>query len=221
MLDRHCHILYGIDDGAPDREASLAMLRAAKAAGVTRIVATPHVRDTAFDVVLAKERKHELEAYAQESGIALELGYELHWRALSMAGFEAAGRYCRENTDELLIEFSLAGELPGNMMKGIFALQRAGLQVIIAHPERYRCVQKNIALAREWIYMGCQLQLDANMLVAPVIEPARLCAAKLLKQGLYQHYASDAHCARDYALFARVVKRVGHHFGDEKQHAAE
>ena len=49
MRDIHCHILPGVDDGAADLEESLAMLEAAKRAGVTRIVCTPHCRDPYFD----------------------------------------------------------------------------------------------------------------------------------------------------------------------------
>ena len=49
MRDLHCHILPGVDDGAPDLEASLAMLEAAKRVGITSIVCTPHVRDPYFD----------------------------------------------------------------------------------------------------------------------------------------------------------------------------
>ena len=49
MRDIHCHILPGVDDGAADLDESLAMLEAAKRAGVTRIVCTPHCRDPYFD----------------------------------------------------------------------------------------------------------------------------------------------------------------------------
>ena len=44
MRDLHCHILPGVDDGARNLDESLAMLEAAKAAGITSIVCTPHVR---------------------------------------------------------------------------------------------------------------------------------------------------------------------------------
>ncbi len=49
MRDIHCHILPGVDDGSPDLEYSLAMLSAAREAGVTSIVCTPHCRDPYFD----------------------------------------------------------------------------------------------------------------------------------------------------------------------------
>jgi protein-tyrosine phosphatase len=213
MLDRHSHILYGLDDGAPDLKTSVAMLRAAKLAGVTSIVATPHVINTAFDIALAKERKNELIPYANDIGIELLLGYEVHWRAFSQIPFEEASAFCCEKTNEILIEFSMSSMLPKNMMKGIFALQRAGLQVIIAHPERYECVQKEMSITNEWQEMGCWLQLDANVLTTLPLDPARRCAMKLLKQKIYHCYASDAHCEGDYIRFQKAAAWIIRRFG--------
>jgi protein-tyrosine phosphatase len=103
--------------------------------------------------------------------------------------------------------------LPKNMMKGIFALQRAGLQVIIAHPERYECVQKEMSITNEWQEMGCWLQLDANVLTTLPLDPARRCAMKLLKQKIYHCYASDAHCEGDYIRFHKAAAWIIRRFG--------
>lgn len=64
MRDIHCHILPGVDDGARDLSASLEMLEAAKAAGVTSIVCTPHCRDPYFDFDRMWNAFHELQAHA-------------------------------------------------------------------------------------------------------------------------------------------------------------
>lgn len=225
MLDRHCHLLYGIDDGAPDRDASLTMLRTAKLAGVTGIVATPHVTNASFNAALARERASELRAYADSMGIALELGYEVHWRVFSRLPFQEAAIYCRENTREILVEFNMSGSLPDNMMKGVYALQREGLHVIIAHPERYECVRRDRGVADEWLEMGCHLQLDANVLTSFPLDPARLCALKLLERGMYRYFASDAHSASDYVRFKRAAAWIASRFeglrGGEKVGAEE
>ncbi|HWS28798.1 MAG TPA: CpsB/CapC family capsule biosynthesis tyrosine phosphatase [Clostridia bacterium] len=206
MLDRHCHILYGIDDGAVDREESVAMLIAAKAAGITDIVATPHVNGSRFDFFLARERKDDLAACAGCLGIRLQMGSEVRWSALSELLIEGSLiRYCREGTNEILVDFGLRGEMPRDMIKKIFALQRQGLQVVIAHPERYERVQKEVRIAREWLDMGCNLQLDANVLLLPAFDRSRRSAVAMLKQGMYESFASDAHCARDYERFSKAV----------------
>jgi protein-tyrosine phosphatase len=213
MLDGHCHILYGMDDGAADFEESIAMLIAAKDAGVTGIVATPHVNNLRFDFCLAEERKTELAEYAKHLGIRLQLGSEVSWRILSqLLAEENITRYCREGTNEILIDFHLKGEMPGDMIKKIFALQRQGLQVVIAHPERYERVQKEIRIAKDWLDMGCCLQLDANVLLLPVFDPGRRSAVAMLKQGMYQSVVSDAHCARDYERFSKSVAWIKERF---------
>jgi len=214
MLDRHCHILYGLDDGAADLEESLAMLRAAKAAGVTDIVATPHVLDATFDFSLARERKRELEHYAREIGVALQLGFEVFWPALAEMTPGMVSQCRMGDTDAILIEFNLHAGLPWDMMKGIFSLQQAGLEVVIAHPERYDCVKKDNAIAQEWLDIGCTLQLDANVLLLPVLDSARHCAHAMLKRGMYQYAASDAHSARDYERFARSVELIKRNYED-------
>jgi len=213
MLDGHCHILYGMDDGAADREESIEMLIAAKAAGVTDIVATPHVNNLSFDFRLAEERKADLAEYAKHLGIRIQLGSEVSWRALSqLLTQDNPARYCREGTNEVLIDFNLKGEMPRDMIKNIFALQRQGLQVIIAHPERYERVQKEVRIATEWLDMGCWLQLDANVLLLPVFYSSRRSAVALLKQEMYQSVASDAHCARDYERFSKSVAWIKERF---------
>ncbi len=213
MLDRHCHILYGLDDGAVDLEESVAMLRAARAAGVTDIVATPHVLDASFDFLLACKRKEELKDHACKIGITLRLGCEVFWYALSGLTPEMLSQCRIENTDSILVEFNLHSELPRDMMKGIFSLQQAGLEVIIAHPERYDCVKKDSSTAQQWLDMGCTLQLDANVLLLPILSPTRRCAYEMLKRGMYQYAASDAHCVRDYERFARSIELIKRKYG--------
>ena len=59
MRDLHCHILPGVDDGARNLDESLAMLEAAKAAGITSIVCTPHVRDPYFCLLYTSDAADE------------------------------------------------------------------------------------------------------------------------------------------------------------------
>jgi len=61
MIDIHSHIIWGVDDGARNREDSIAMLRLAAETGTTDIVATPHCdRQYKFDPAVRDERIHEL-----------------------------------------------------------------------------------------------------------------------------------------------------------------
>lgn len=88
MRDIHCHILPGVDDGAADLEESLAMLEAAKRAGVTRIVCTPHCRDPYFDYDKMWDAFELLRDNAD--GFPLQMGFEVNHRKLVELGIDAA-----------------------------------------------------------------------------------------------------------------------------------
>jgi len=213
MLDKHCHIIYGIDDGAADLKESIAMLHTAKTAGVTGIVATPHVYDETFDFQLAITRKDMIRNQAEELGIQLMLGAEVHWNALTRIPLDLIGQYCIENTNEILIEFNLHGDLPYDMTRRIYKLQRQGLTVLIAHPERYECVKNKFTIALDWLEMGCLLQLDANSLLMPLWSATRNSAIAMLKRGMYACYASDAHNADDYMRLSRASEIIEKNYG--------
>lgn len=208
MLDKHCHIIYGIDDGAGDLKESIAMLHAAKTAGVTGIVATPHVLDEIFDFQLAITRRDTIRDHAEELGIQLVLGAEVHWNALTRIPLDLIAQYCIENTNEILVEFNLYGDLPYDMTRRIYELQRQGLTVLIAHPERYQFVKKKFTIALDWQEMGCLLQLDANSLLLPLWSATRNSAIAMLKRGMYACYASDAHNADDYMCLSRATELI-------------
>ena len=75
LVDIHCHILPGVDDGAPDMETSRAMIRDAYEQGVRYIIATPHYRPEMFEPSMKKVIRvyHELRDYAEEVGIVGQL----------------------------------------------------------------------------------------------------------------------------------------------------
>lgn len=74
MRDPHSHVLFGVDDGAQTRQESMDMLKAAKAAGVDAIVATPHIREMNAPWELIKERYALVRQDAAALGIELTLG---------------------------------------------------------------------------------------------------------------------------------------------------
>ena len=104
MRDIHCHILPGVDDGAADLDESLAMLEAAKRAGVTRIVCTPHCRDPYFDYDKMWDAFELLRDNAD--GFPLQMGFEVNHRKLVELGIDAAEHLHFDGTNEFLLELS-------------------------------------------------------------------------------------------------------------------
>lgn len=203
MRDMHCHILPGVDDGARTIEDSLAMLKAAKAAGITSITCTPHCRDPYFDFDEMWQAFYELEDAAE--GFSLQMGFEVNYRKLMDLGIEWADALHFDGSNEFLLELSV-GAMPSHYAdyeRTIFELQGMGYEVIIAHPERYAAIQKDIGLAEELVAMGCKLQASCDFIAGGRFGRERRPAVKMLKRGLYSYLASDAHNVKHYEYFAK------------------
>ncbi|HBG3382909.1 TPA: phosphoesterase, partial [Clostridioides difficile] len=77
---------------------------------------------------------------------------------------------------------------------------------IIAHPERYRAVQRNVELAERLVRMGCKLQASADFIAGGRLGREKRPAKKLFERNLYRYIASDAHRPEHYRLLARAVR---------------
>lgn len=209
MIDIHSHIIFDVDDGAKNITESAAMLAAAKSAGITRIVATPHVRIETFDRNKVLENYEITRKIAADMGITLKLGFEVHWNYLLMLPPDRYLDYCTKNTNRMLIEFSLGDDtLPQNHDSMIYRLQRAGIEIVIAHPERYKFLQQNISCVSRWKEFGCKMQLDANSFYNRAEPRSKNTARKLLNLECYDYIASDAHSADDYIRFKNSVNWI-------------
>lgn len=204
MRDIHSHILPGVDDGARTIEESLAMLEAAKAAGVTSIVCTPHCRDPYFDYDAMWDAFDELCNHA--NGFPLQMGFEVNSAKLLQLGLSWADYLHFEDSDEFLLELPVHATESEyvDFERLIFQLQGRGYRVIIAHPERYRAVQRNIGLARRLVRLGCELQASADFVEGGRLGHERKPAKKLFAVGLYSYIASDAHTPHHYESLARA-----------------
>jgi protein-tyrosine phosphatase len=198
MLDIHAHILPGVDDGAADEVMAIEMLKAARKAGIGKIVATPHARRAAAleRVGSAYARMREL---AEGFGIRLISGCELSVSALAGCAVspETLAPLTIGETRALLIEFP-PDVPPVDWEYLVSDIARAGFHVIIAHPERYRYVSKDLALARDLVSYGCELQLDAESFLNGRFSSEHRAADKLLGGGFASYIASDAHRPKDY-----------------------
>lgn len=207
MRDMHCHILPGVDDGSPDMETSLVMLDAAKQAGVTSIVCTPHVRSPYFkdlDVLWDAYRRFKEAA----GGFPITMGFEVNHTKLMELGLDEWAPYLGfEGTGEFLLELDTrCTEADFQDYEGtIFVLQGMGYDVIIAHPERYRAIQQNTEIARNLLRMGCKLQASADFIAGGRMGREKKPAQKMFDQLLYRYIASDAHKPEHYALLAKAV----------------
>lgn len=206
MRDMHCHILPGVDDGARDLDESLAMLEAAKTAGVTSIVCTPHCREPYFDYDAMWDAYELLVAHAD--GFPLTMGFEVNHSKLMELGMQWVDYLAFDGSDEFLLELSTRARKPQfeEYERTIFEIQGRGYEVVIAHPERYRAIQDDIEIARRLVRMGCKLQASADFVAGGRLGAEKKPAKKLFEEGLYSYIASDAHCVEHYDYLARARK---------------
>ena len=209
MIDIHCHILYGVDDGARNKIESLRMLDAAKRVGINGLVFTPHIRHTQFPVnrPLIEKCYQELKLEAAQRGIKTKLGFEVYWKTLLEYDESNWQDWCFEGTNLLLLEFSIGeNEAPQGMLPLLRRLKALGINVIIAHPERYGFVQKDPYWATRWHDMGCSIQLEGACLVHRMEWGSRKACRRLYRESQADYLASDAHRPEHYDLFARGLR---------------
>lgn len=182
-----------MDDGAESFEQSVAMVRLAASSGTTDIVATPHSNlEYKFLPDLIDERIGALE---QAVGPAprIHRGCDFHLSFDNVQdAIEHPGKYTIDHRCYLLVEFSDLTIF--HTTTEIFErLMGAGMIPVITHPERNGLLQQKIKELREWVEMGCLLQVTAQSVLGRFGSRAREFSETLLAEGLVHVLASDAH----------------------------
>ncbi len=168
MLDLHTHVLPGLDDGAVDLAAGVALCRRLQAQGVTTVVATPHWHSPRFEVEangIAQAWSVLQAAVATElPGLVLVLGAEHHCSGIEPPADFVAG--CRPLGDSRVVLIELPDDhLPANAWSTLFSLVQAGRRVVLAHPERCRGLRGQHDQLAAFVEAGGLLQLTLGHLL--------------------------------------------------------
>lgn len=214
MIDIHCHILPGLDDGAESIDEACAMAEIAIADGVTHIIGTPHANDTfAFKPETIRQRCADLQARF-EGRLALATGCDFHLSFDNLQDIRHnPTRYTLNQKNYLLVEFA-DYSIPPSMDQALHDLQLAGLQPVITHPERNPLIRSQPDRFFEWLRRGCYAQVTAGSLLGRWGEGAQDAAERWLAGGAVHFLASDAHNLTSRPLklkgaFDRVAAKNG------------
>jgi protein-tyrosine phosphatase len=199
MIDLHSHVLPGIDDGPADAAGSLALLRAAAAAGTTTLAATPHI-DWTFGLGPDDlERPLALvRAVAAANGVAVDvvLGAEIALDRYVDLGPDELGPLSLGDGPYLLLEPPLS-QAAGPFDRLLHARVREGTPILLAHPERCPAFQRRPALLGDLVRGGALGQVTAASLAGRFGRTVREAAMAMLAAGQVHVLASDAHDAQD------------------------
>jgi protein-tyrosine phosphatase len=200
MVDLHCHILPGLDDGPDKMEESLEMAATAIAEGITHVVATPHANDRFwFDFTNVRRLRDELQARVGNR-IRFATGCDFHLNADNLVLLRKQPRpYCINQHDYLLVEFNEIS-IPPAWDQTLHEMQLSGLRLIVTHPERNVILRTHPERLREWVRRGCYVQVTGSALTGAFGLTAQQIALQWIGEGMVHFAASDAHNNRNRPL---------------------
>jgi len=220
MVDLHCHILPGLDDGPATIEESVAMAESAIADGITHVVATPHSNsEYFFDFSQVCQLRNELQAKIGDR-LKFATGCDFHLNLENLEALRKAPRnYCINQRDFLLVEFN-EFSIPPAMDQTLHEIQLAGMQPVITHPERNGILRAHPERLKKWVRQGCFAQVTGGALTRGFGAGPQQDALRWIAEGLIHFVASDAHSTRSRPLrLQSAYNVVVDRFGQEKARA--
>lgn len=191
----HSHLVPGIDDGSPDLETSLQLIRQLRQLGFQRLITTPHVmidlypntRDSILRAAEPLQEALQKQSIPVQLEVAAEYLLDDHFKQLLKT--EPLLTFADQR---LLVEMSFFAPSPG-LHETLFELQTKGYQPVLAHPERYLYYRADFEQYHQLKNYGCRFQINLLSLIGYYGKPVREVAWKLVKQDLVDYVGTDLH----------------------------
>lgn len=196
MIDLHCHLLPGIDDGAPNLDTSLKMARLAVADGIETIACTPHIFPGVFENEGAgiKADVAKLQQRLDDEGIKLNLswGADAHV-APNLAARLKDGSVPSLNGSRYFLLEPPHNVAPPNFEEFVFNLLAAGHVPVVTHPERLTWIEDHYEVFCHLVERGAWMQITSGSLCGRFGEAAKYWGERMLDEGRVHILATDAH----------------------------
>ncbi len=195
--DIHCHLLPGVDDGFQNAQDSLSALSRMAASGCREIVFTPHMNPDVYPDITESRHREEYQSFSEQIPAELGLSTTLAAEYMIVNGFEdrvssRADQLLTYPDGSILVEMSYYYRSK-NLEQALFELNMAGLNPILAHPERYLYMADSLSDFDQLVDAGCRLQMNIMSLTGTYGRQSMRILDYLLKRNLYSFIATDLH----------------------------
>ncbi|MGH1632077.1 CpsB/CapC family capsule biosynthesis tyrosine phosphatase [Enterococcus casseliflavus] len=221
MIDLHCHILPGVDDGAENIEASIAMAEQAVSQGITHILCTPHHNNGKYtnpkSEVISLVASLQAELDKKKLPLTVLEGQEVRITGDLIEDIRNDKILFTDLEDTyILIEFPTM-EVPSYTEQVFFELLQMGKVPVIVHPERNAHFRKDPNNLIPFLEMGCLAQLTAPSYVGVFGKDIQKTAKVMVEHNLVQMVASDAHGIKKRSFFMKeTYEQIAKDFGEDK-----
>jgi protein-tyrosine phosphatase len=196
MIDLHCHIIPGIDDGAASVEMALDMARAFVADGVAAVACTPHILPGLYHNTGAQIREATawLQGVLDAERIPLHLvtGADNHVVPGFVEHLRSGHLLTLGDSRYVLVE-PPHHTLPARLDEFFFGIQVAGYVPILTHPERMGWIKSNYSLIQQLARTGVWMQITSGSITGAFGRGAQYWSERMLGEGLVHIIATDAH----------------------------
>jgi protein-tyrosine phosphatase len=196
MIDLHCHMLPGIDDGAKDLDTALEMARIAVADGIRVTACTPHIYPGLYENTAAGIRRavEQFRAHLGEAGIGLEITFGADIQIVPHLAYGlTSGQMPTLHASRYFLFEPPHHVAPPLMIDLVFNVLASGFVPVITHPERLVWIDEQYPMIAKAVRAGAWVQVTGGALTGRFGRGPRYWAEKLLDAGLVHILATDSH----------------------------
>ena len=209
--DIHSHFIPGIDDGAPDLEASISLIKKMQELGYKKVITSPHVMSDFYkntpEIIL--EGLADVRAELKRKNINMEISavaeYYIDFDFEQKIGKE---KFLTFGDNYILVELSFM-QAPNNLFDIIFKLQMEGYKVVLAHPERYAYYTKKDY--EELVARGVLFQINLLSLIGYYSPKIQQKTKGLIAENKVSFVGTDCHNMNHAALYEKCQTQKDWH----------
>jgi len=194
--DMHSHLLPGIDDGSPDVETSINLIKGMMSMGLRKFITTPHIYPDLFpntpEIIEAAYQLLKQKIDEEQLDVDLRYAAEYFIDDFFQERLQKGQKLLPIHDNWVLLEISFISP-PPELNHVLFDLVTGGYQPILAHPERYSFYHRDKEVYHRFRDQGCFLQINLLSLIGYYGRPAQDTAFYLIDEGLVDLVGTDLH----------------------------